>query len=92
MYPYVIPFSGASLAQDASLAALYGVRHGAAWQERSVEWDQPSKILPIDPTVSAVILQIERDFEGTLASARGRMAHICLRGCARSCGSCAPCL
>jgi hypothetical protein len=42
----------------------------------NVEWDQPCKILPIDPTVRAVILQIERDFEAMLASLEGRGAHL----------------
>jgi radical SAM superfamily enzyme YgiQ (UPF0313 family) len=75
MYPYVIPFSGASLAQDASLLP-YTVSARRRVAGTSVEWDQPSKILPIDPTVSAVILQIERDFEGMLASLEGHGAHL----------------
>jgi radical SAM superfamily enzyme YgiQ (UPF0313 family) len=75
MYPYVIPFSGAALAQDESLLP-YTVSARRRVAGTSVEWDQPCKILPIDPTVSAVILQIERDFEAMLASLEGHGAHL----------------
>src|SRR5262245_24967988 len=65
MYPYVLPFSGAALARDAAL-----LPHTEFLQRRvagtDLEWDQPAKILPIDPVVRAVILQIERDFEALL--------------------------
>jgi len=75
MYPYVIPFSGAAFAQDRKLLP-YTVSARRRVAGTSVEWDQPCKILPIDPTVSAVILQIERDFEAMLASLEGRGAHL----------------
>ena len=67
MYPYVIPFSGAAMAQDRTLLPYtVSVRYRVAGT--GVQWDQPAKILPIDPTVSAVILRIERDFEAMLGT------------------------
>ena len=75
MYPYVIPFSGAALAQDPQLRA-----HTVSARRRvagtSIEWDQPSKILPIDPEVRTAILDIEREFEAMLASVERDGAHL----------------
>lgn len=75
MYPYVIPFSGAALARDPRLVAYTAYAH---WRVAGtdVEWDQPAKILPIDTTVSDVILRIERDFEEMLAILQHRVAHL----------------
>jgi radical SAM superfamily enzyme YgiQ (UPF0313 family) len=75
MYPYVIPFSGAALAQDPQLLpyTMFARRRVAGTR---VEWDQPCKILPIDPTVSAVILQIERAFDAMMATLEQRGAHL----------------
>jgi radical SAM superfamily enzyme YgiQ (UPF0313 family) len=75
MYPYVIPFSGAVLSRDRELAphTMYAERHVAG---TDVRWKQPVKILPIDPTVRAVILQIEQNFEAMLATLQGRVAHL----------------
>jgi radical SAM superfamily enzyme YgiQ (UPF0313 family) len=75
MYPYVIPFSGAALAQDPQLLpyTVYARRRIAG---TNVEWDQASKILPIDPTVGAAILQIERDFDAMMATLEERGAHL----------------
>ncbi len=82
MYPYVIPFSGAALAQDPQLLA-----HTVSTRRRvagtSVEWDQPSKILPIDPAVRSAILEIEREFETLLGSVeRARRASAFARALA----------
>jgi radical SAM superfamily enzyme YgiQ (UPF0313 family) len=75
MYPYVIPFSGAALAQDPQLLA-----HTVSMRRRvagtSVEWDQPAKILPMDPVVRTAILDIERDFEAMLAGVEREGAHL----------------
>jgi radical SAM superfamily enzyme YgiQ (UPF0313 family) len=75
MYPYVIPFSGAALARDPELGAhtTYAERQVAGTE---ITWNQPAKILPIDPTVRAVILQIEQDFEAMLAALQHRVAHL----------------
>jgi radical SAM superfamily enzyme YgiQ (UPF0313 family) len=75
MYPYIIPFSGAALSQDPHLVehTLSATRHVAG---TSIEWEQPAKILPIDPTVRSVILEIERDFNALLASLERDGAHL----------------
>lgn len=76
MYPYVIPFSGAAFSRDASLLphTRYARRHVAG---TDVEWDQPAKILPVDPVVQEVILRIEHNFETALESLeRQHVAHL----------------
>jgi radical SAM superfamily enzyme YgiQ (UPF0313 family) len=75
MYPYVIPFSGAALARDAALVphTHYARRHVAGTE---VGWDQPVKILPIDPIVKDAILRIECTFEAMLAPLEDRVAHL----------------
>jgi radical SAM superfamily enzyme YgiQ (UPF0313 family) len=75
MYPYVIPFSGAALAQDPQL-----LPHTVSARRRvagtSIEWDQPCKILPMDPTVRTAILDIESDFEAMLANVESEGTHL----------------
>lgn len=75
MYPYVIPFSGAAFAHDPALVphTQYAHRHV---EGTNIEWDQAAKILPIDPTVREVILQIERNFETMLAELQPRATHL----------------
>jgi radical SAM superfamily enzyme YgiQ (UPF0313 family) len=75
MYPYVIPFSGAALAKDPTLAPhiQYALREVAG---TGVSWQQPAKILPLDPTVADVILRLERTFEATLHSIENDVAHL----------------
>lgn len=75
MYPYVIPFSGAALAQNAALLPHTAYAHRCV-AGTDVEWDQPAKILPIDPAVREVILDIERDFEEMLAILEHDVAHL----------------
>jgi radical SAM superfamily enzyme YgiQ (UPF0313 family) len=75
MYPYVIPFSGSALSQDKDLVPhTESIRRLVAGT--NIQWDQPGKILPLDPIVSAAILQIERDFEGMLASLDSYAGHV----------------
>ncbi|MDP9066533.1 MAG: B12-binding domain-containing radical SAM protein [Pseudomonadota bacterium] len=75
MYPYVIPFSGAAYAKDPKLLphTRYAHREVAG---TNVAWEQPSKILPIDPLVADVILRIERGFETTLEKLERQVAHL----------------
>jgi radical SAM superfamily enzyme YgiQ (UPF0313 family) len=75
MYPYVIPFSGAALARDPALLPHTEFVHRHV-ESTQIEWDQPAKILPMDPVVREVILQIERDFEATLSELQTRVAHL----------------
>jgi radical SAM superfamily enzyme YgiQ (UPF0313 family) len=75
MYPYVIPFSGSALARDRQLSM-----HTSYTRQRiagtQIEWEQASKILPIDPAAREAILRIERDFETHLAELQRRAPHI----------------
>jgi radical SAM superfamily enzyme YgiQ (UPF0313 family) len=75
MYPYVIPFSGAAFSRDPTLRPYteYARRH---IDGTSIEWDQPAKILPIDPTVRDVILRIEASFETALQELHERAPHL----------------
>jgi hypothetical protein len=75
MYPYVIPFSGAAMSADPALRAftVYERRQVAGTE---ITWDQPSKILPMDPSVRETILRIERDFEESLLQLQPRAAHL----------------
>jgi len=75
MYPYVIPFSGAAFAKDPSLAPYtHHVRRQVAGT--GITWEQPAKILPIDPVVTDVILRMERSFEAMLAPLEKEVAHL----------------
>jgi radical SAM superfamily enzyme YgiQ (UPF0313 family) len=75
MYPYVIPFSGAAFARDPTLK-----EHTEYVQRRiegtAIEWQQPAKILPIDPVVREFILRLEKDFEVLLTQCQTRAAHL----------------
>jgi radical SAM superfamily enzyme YgiQ (UPF0313 family) len=75
MYPYVIPFSGAMLAQDPSLLphTHYARRHVAG---TDIAWQQPVKILPVDPKVTDAILRMERSFESMLGPLERQVAHL----------------
>lgn len=75
MYPYVIPFSGAAFAKDPGLAPYthHTQRHVAG---TGITWQQPAKILPIDPVVTDVILKMERNFESLLTPLEKAVAHL----------------
>ena len=75
MYPYVIPFSGAAFAKDPRLAPYthYAQREIAGTR---ISWQQPAKILPMDPVVTEVILRMERAFEAMLAPLEKEVAHL----------------
>jgi hypothetical protein len=75
MYPYVIPFSGAAMATDPSLAA-HTVYERRSVEGTAVSWDQAVKILPIDPVLRDAILQIESAFESLLGSLAQRVPHL----------------
>ncbi len=75
MYPYVIPFSGAAFAKDpALLPHTHHAERRIAGTELS--WQQPAKILPIDPEVATVILAIESRFEALLEPLEKQVAHL----------------
>ncbi len=75
MYPYVIPFSGAAFAKDPALLphTHYERRHIAG---TSLSWEQPTKILPVDPEVAEAVLCMERRFDALLGSLEMQVAHL----------------
>jgi len=75
MYPYVIPFSGAAFARDPSLEPHTQYVHRVV-AGTSVSWEQPAKILPIDPLVRDVILRIEEGFIAALAALEKDVQHL----------------
>ena len=75
MYPYVIPFSGAAFAQDPALAP-HTVMADRRVAGTGIEWQQPAKILPIDPDVREAVLRIETAFEDMLCSLQSEVAHL----------------
>jgi radical SAM superfamily enzyme YgiQ (UPF0313 family) len=75
MYPYVIPFSGAAFAKDPALAPYtHHARREVAGT--GITWEQPAKILPIDPVTTEVILRMERRFEAALGLLEEQVAHL----------------
>jgi len=75
MYPYVIPFSGAAFAKDPSLLPYTHYAHRQI-AGTGITWQQPAKILPMDPVVTDVILRMERNFEALLAPLEKEVAHL----------------
>jgi len=75
MYPYVIPFSGAVMASDPEL-----IPHTTFTRQHirgtAISWDQPSKILPLDPIVREAILEIEREFNRWIEYLQPRATHL----------------
>jgi radical SAM superfamily enzyme YgiQ (UPF0313 family) len=75
MYPYVIPFSGAALARDPNLLPhTHCARRQVAGT--GVSWEQPVKILPVEPCVADTILRMECAFEAMLGPLEQRFAHL----------------
>ena len=86
MYPYVIPFSGAALARiRALLPHTHYARQRVAGTD--ISWDQPVKILPIDPRRDRRDTAHGTQFRGDARPAREASRRICRRACARCCGS-----
>jgi radical SAM superfamily enzyme YgiQ (UPF0313 family) len=75
MYPYVIPFSGAAFARDPALAPYTHYAHRQI-AGTDLSWEQPAKILPVDPEVAAAVLLMERRFESLLEPLERRGAHL----------------
>jgi anaerobic magnesium-protoporphyrin IX monomethyl ester cyclase len=75
MYPYVIPFSGAALAKDPKLLPQTYYAHQRV-AGTDIEWQQPVKILPIDPIVTNAILRMESSFEVMLGEIEEHTAHL----------------
>lgn len=75
MYPYVIPFSGAVMANDPELRP-HTIHQRQQVLGTTVEWEQPAKILPVDPEVREAILAIEASFEKWLETVTPVVRHV----------------
>jgi radical SAM superfamily enzyme YgiQ (UPF0313 family) len=75
MYPYVIPFSGSAMATDPALVphTTFRQRHVPYAQ---ITWEEPCKILPVDPMVRDTILAIEAEFESWMAAVGDSAMHL----------------
>lgn len=75
MYPYVIPFSGSAFAQNPNLLPQTYYAHQRV-AGTDIEWQQPVKILPVDPVVTNAILRMESSFEAMLGRLEHQVAHL----------------
>jgi len=75
MYPYVIPFSGSAFAQNPTLLPQTYYAHQRV-AGTDIAWQQPVKILPVDPIVTDAILRMESSFEAMLGEIEGHTAHL----------------
>lgn len=75
MHPYVMPFAGTALARDRALLP-FTVTAGYTIDGTTIQWDQPTKILPIDPLVRDAILEIERTFVERLTMVEAEVARL----------------
>ncbi len=75
MYPYVIPFSGAAMANDPELEP-FTVYTRQTVAGASVEWLQPAKILPMKPLVRKAIVAIENEYNQFLEYLEARVPHL----------------
>ena len=75
IYPYVIPFSGAAMAEDPELKP-FTVYERRRVRGTRVSWAQPAKIPPVDPAVRETVLAIEREYETRLAQLQRQLAHL----------------
>jgi radical SAM superfamily enzyme YgiQ (UPF0313 family) len=75
IYPYIIPFSGASIARDPELQA-HTVHETRTIPGTALSWRQATKILPADPQTRDAILQIEEHFEAAQRRVAGQVPHV----------------
>jgi len=75
IYPYVIPFSGAAVARDPTLAPQT-VHETVTVPGTAISWRQATKILPFDSSVRQAILAVEARFDGALALLRSEVPHL----------------
>ena len=75
MYPYVIPFSGSAVARNPNLLPQTYYAHQRV-AGTDIAWEQPVKILPIDPIVTDAILRMESRFEAMLGPLEQQGTHL----------------
>ena len=75
MYPFVIPFSGAAMSNDRSLDSA------TQWETKAIpdtaiRWQQPTRILPVDPEAADLMLAIEEDALTELDALERQVTHL----------------
>jgi radical SAM superfamily enzyme YgiQ (UPF0313 family) len=75
IYPYIIPFSGAAMAQDATLEP-HTVYETLRVRGTAVSWRSATKILPADSRVRDAILTIESRFESASKPGNTGLEHM----------------
>ena len=75
IYPYVIPFSGASIARDPELQA-HTIHETRTIPGTTLSWRQATKILPADSQTRDAILEIEARFEAAQRRVAGQIPHV----------------
>lgn len=75
LYPYVVPFSGAQMAEDPELRP-YMTTTRQTIPGTEISWPQPEHILPIDPRVRAALREIVSSYENALPLLAQSFAHI----------------
>lgn len=75
LYPYIVPFSGARMAEDPELKAHTTMRLQSI-PGTDVTWLQPEHIQPLDPEVRDAVASIAASYEKTLPKLAAGAAHI----------------
>jgi hypothetical protein len=75
MQPYVIPSAGAAMTRDLTLLP-FTVTTEYTIDGTSLVWEQPTKILPVDPLVRGAVLEIEHTFTKCLTTIEAEVAHL----------------
>jgi hypothetical protein len=75
MYPWVIPFSGAAMANDSQL-----IEHTEFTQQHvrgtDISWRQPARILPLDPQLRRTILTASARCDAWIGQLQQITTHI----------------
>ncbi len=75
LYPYVVPFSGARMAEDPTLAP-HVMRRRQLIPGTNIEWMQPAHIEPLDPDVRTAIREIVASYDEALRSLTSNLEHV----------------
>jgi hypothetical protein len=75
IHPYVVPHPGAAMTRDRTLLP-FTVTSEYTIDGTSIMWDQPTRILPIDPIVRGAMLEIERTFRDCLTMLEAEVAML----------------
>jgi radical SAM superfamily enzyme YgiQ (UPF0313 family) len=75
MYPWVIPFSGAAMANDSQLLAHTEFTRQHV-RGTDISWRQPARILPLDPDLRRTILAASAHFDAWISQLQQITTHI----------------